>query len=95
MGGVAVQICIFLTSAIVGGEWSASRTDRFTPGERAPGIHWIGCWVDRRAGLDAVEKRKFLILPGLEPRPLGLSQSVTSRYTDQVVPTLHNKIRDS
>jgi hypothetical protein len=27
--------------------------------------------VDPRAGLDDVEKRKFLILPGLELRPLG------------------------
>jgi hypothetical protein len=27
--------------------------------------------VDLRAGLDDVEKRKFLILPGLELRPLG------------------------
>jgi hypothetical protein len=27
--------------------------------------------VDLRAGLDDVEKRKFLIIPGLEPRPLG------------------------
>jgi hypothetical protein len=27
--------------------------------------------VDPRAGLDAVEKRKFLILPRLELRPLG------------------------
>jgi hypothetical protein len=35
---------------------------RFTPGERAPGTHWIGGWVGPRAGLDDVEKRK-LILP--------------------------------
>jgi hypothetical protein len=27
--------------------------------------------VDRRAGLDDVEKGKFLTLQGLEPRPLG------------------------
>jgi hypothetical protein len=27
------------------------------PGEGAPGTHWIGGWVDPRAGLDAVEKR--------------------------------------
>jgi hypothetical protein len=27
--------------------------------------------VDLRAGLDDLEKRKFLILPGLELRPLG------------------------
>jgi hypothetical protein len=35
--------------------------------------------MDPRAGLDDVEKRKFLILPGLEPLPLGrpaLSQSL-------------------
>jgi hypothetical protein len=65
-GGVGVQIHIFLTSALVGGEWSASRPDRFTPGERG----WIGGWVDPRAGLDDV-KKKFMTLPGLELRPLG------------------------
>jgi hypothetical protein len=43
----------------------------FTPGERAPGTHWIGGWVGPRAGLDDVEKGKFLTLPGLELRPLG------------------------
>jgi len=31
-----------LTSALDGGEWSASRPGRFTPREIAPGIHWIG-----------------------------------------------------
>jgi hypothetical protein len=39
----------------VGGEWSALRHGRFTPGERAPGMHWIRL-VDPRAGLDDVEK---------------------------------------
>jgi hypothetical protein len=65
-GGVDVQINVFLTSALVGGEWSVSRPGRFTPEERAPGIHWIGGWVGSRAGLDDMEKRKFLPLPGLE-----------------------------
>jgi hypothetical protein len=65
-GGVDVQIHIFLTSSLVDGEWSASRPGRFTPGERAPSTHWIGGWVDPRACLDGVEKRKFLALPGLE-----------------------------
>jgi hypothetical protein len=60
-----------LTSALVGGEWSASRPNRFTPGERALGTHWIDGWVGPRAGLDDVEKRKFLALPGLELQPLG------------------------
>jgi hypothetical protein len=65
------MIHIFLTSALGGGEWSASRPGRSNPGERAPVTHWVGGWVDHRAGLDDVEKRKFLTLPGLELRPLG------------------------
>jgi hypothetical protein len=70
-GGVDVQIHIFLTAALVGGEWSASRPGHFTSGEGAPGNNWIGRWVCPRAGLDDVEKRKFLTLPGQELRPLG------------------------
>jgi hypothetical protein len=69
-GGVDVYIHIFLTSALAGGEWLDSRPGRFTPGERAPDTHWIGGWVDPRAGLGDVEKRNVLILPGLELRPL-------------------------
>jgi hypothetical protein len=56
---VEVQLHAFLTSALDGGEWSTSRPDRFTPGERAPGTHWIGGWVGSRAVLDAVVKRKI------------------------------------
>jgi hypothetical protein len=41
------------------------------PGERAPGTHWIGGWVNPRANLDDVEKKKILTLPGLELRLLG------------------------
>jgi hypothetical protein len=60
----------FLTSALVGGERWASRPCRSTPGERAPGTHGIWGWVDPRASLDVMEKRKFLTLPGLELWPL-------------------------
>jgi hypothetical protein len=67
-GGVDVQIHIFLTSALALGEWSTSRPGRFTPGKRSPGIHWIGGSVDPRAGLDNLEKRKFLTLPTLTPQ---------------------------
>jgi hypothetical protein len=70
-GGADVEVHVFLTSALVGGEWSTSRPGSFTLGERSPGTHWIGGWVNLRAGLDDVEKRKFLTLPGLELRPLG------------------------
>jgi hypothetical protein len=73
-GGVDVQIRVFLTLALVRGEWSASRHCRFNPGENAPGSHWIECWMDPRAGFDDVEKRKFLTLPGLKLRsPLSPS----------------------
>jgi hypothetical protein len=78
-GGVNVWIHIFLTSALVGDEWSASRPCRFTPGERARGTHWIGGWVDRKAGLDDVEKRIFWILPGLELRNI-YSKIITSLF---------------
>jgi hypothetical protein len=63
---VDVQVHIFLTWALAGGEWSASLPGRFTSGEVAPGIHWIGGWVDPRVGMDDVEDRTFLTLPGLE-----------------------------
>jgi hypothetical protein len=69
-----------MTSTPDGLESSAERPDRFTPGERAPGIHWIGGWVDPRAGLDDVEKGKFLVLPGLEHRPLGRPARRLSLY---------------
>jgi len=43
----------------------ASRPDRFTPKERAPGTHWIGAWVGPRAG---IEERNSQSPPGIEPR---------------------------
>jgi hypothetical protein len=79
-GGMDVLIHIFLTSALVGGEWSASRAFHFIPEERAPGTHWIGGSVDPRAGLDDLEDRKFLTLPGLELRPLSRPARSRSLY---------------
>jgi len=40
------------------GEWLAPHSSYFTLGERAPAVHWIGGWVNPRAGLDVVAKRK-------------------------------------
>jgi hypothetical protein len=77
---VDVQIHILLTSALDGGEWSASRSARFTPGEKSPCTDRIGGWVSLRVGLGAVEKRKILTLPGLELGPLGLPASSQSLY---------------
>jgi hypothetical protein len=66
-----------LTSALDGDEWSASRPGRF-----APSTHWIGGWVDTRAGLYTVLKRK-IPSPRREPNPYHpIVQPVVSRYTD-------------
>jgi hypothetical protein len=56
----------FFTTALAWGEWVASR-----PEETALCNNCVGCWVGPRAGLDDVEKRKFLTVPGLELRSLG------------------------
>jgi hypothetical protein len=64
--GSDVYSHVFLTTEIVGGEWSASRLGRFTPGERVRGTHFIGNWVSPRTGLEAAERRKMLSLRGLE-----------------------------
>jgi hypothetical protein len=50
-------VYVFLTSALAGGEWSASRLGRFIR-------------VGPRTGLDDVEMRKFLTPPGHELLPL-------------------------
>jgi hypothetical protein len=58
-----------LTSALDGGEWSASRFGRFTLRKRAPGTHWIGGWVGPRTVLDAVVLEKnSQPPPGIEPQ---------------------------
>jgi len=36
------------TSALDGGEESASRPVRFMPGERTTSTHWLGGWMDPR-----------------------------------------------
>jgi hypothetical protein len=50
-----------LTSALDGGEWSASRPGCFTSRGRAPATHWIGGWVGARAGLEVVVKKRVHI----------------------------------
>jgi hypothetical protein len=80
-----VQIHVFLTSVLAGGEWSDSNFGHFTPEARAPGTHSIGGSVGPRTALDDVENKKCLNLPGLELRPLG-RQPVASRYTDCTIP---------
>jgi hypothetical protein len=73
-GGVNVQMHVFLTSALFGGEWSVSRPGRFNPREGAPVTHW------RLGALDDIEKRKILPLSGFELRPLGRPARSQSLY---------------
>jgi hypothetical protein len=70
----------FLTSTLAGGKWKASRPGHFTSKERAPSTHWIGGWVDPRAGLDDAEKRKFLTVSGFKLRPLSRPACNQSLY---------------
>jgi hypothetical protein len=67
--------CSFSTSALDGGEWSASRPGRvFTPGERTPGTHCTGGWVGLRAGLDT-EARGKVLSPAGDRTPIARSSS--------------------
>jgi hypothetical protein len=69
-GGVDVQIHVFLTSALVGCEWSASRPGRLTLRQIASGTHWTGGWVwpQSQSGRCGAETN-LLPLPGIEPWP--------------------------
>jgi hypothetical protein len=77
-GGVHIQIQIFLTSALLGGEWSASRPGRFTAGKEppVPTGEEVG-WTSEPAW---TTWRKVLTLPGLELRPLDPPARSQSPY---------------
>jgi hypothetical protein len=68
----------FLTSALDGGDWSASRSGPFNHRETAPGTHSIGGWVAPRAGLEDVEKGNSL-------PPIGNRTRVFSRLAHSLV----------
>jgi len=66
---VEIYLHAFLPSAPEGGEWSASR-----PGRCSPGTHWTGGCVGPRTGLDAVAKRKIgTVLSATAFRPVPVS----------------------
>jgi hypothetical protein len=77
------QLHAFLTSALDGGEWSASRFGRPNPRERASVTHWIGGWVGFRTGPDTVAKKKY---SQPLPRPeTPIIQPIAQRYTTELV----------
>jgi hypothetical protein len=79
-GWVDVWIHVFLTSVLVGGEWSASHPSRVTSGERTISTAWTGGWVCPRTGLDNVEERKIFPLLGIELWPLDHASRNQSLY---------------
>jgi hypothetical protein len=85
-----------LTLALDGGEWSASRSCRFTPKERAPGIHWKGDWVSPRAILDEEVMRKIPSPCRWESNPrTPIIQPIARRYTDWAILALQSHIFNS
>jgi hypothetical protein len=69
--GVDICIHVFLSSALFGGEWSASLPGCFTPRKEPQGTHWTGSCMGPRTGLENAKRRKILPLPGLEIRGFG------------------------
>jgi hypothetical protein len=57
IGWVELLLNSFLTAALEGGVWSASRPCRLYPRER-PGTHCTGGWVGPGAGLDRCGKSR-------------------------------------
>jgi len=49
--GVEVQLHVFLTLGLDGGERSASSSGRFSFWVTAPSTYWIGGWVGPRTSL--------------------------------------------
>jgi hypothetical protein len=78
---VLVYIHIFLTLALAGGVVSFTPRPLYPP----PPTHWIGGWVNPRAGLDDVEKKKFLIYRGSNSNP-SVVEPIVSHYTDFAIP---------
>jgi hypothetical protein len=72
-------IHVFLTWALVGGEWSASRPGRFTPRERASGTYWIGGLSAPQNRTERCGEEKILASAGTRtptPRRPARSQSL-------------------
>jgi len=56
-----VWLHAFLTWDLGGGEWSTSRSGRFTPGVKTPDTNWIGGWVDTSDSLYFIISERYNI----------------------------------
>jgi hypothetical protein len=85
-GGIAPP---FLTSALDGGEWSASRPGRFTPGKQSPPPYLLGRRLSGPQGRFARWGEKNLQLPGIDPGPSLYQLPICSILIKNI---LHNYI---
>jgi hypothetical protein len=69
-GGLEVDLYAFLTSALDGGQWSASTPATLPTGkETAVSTVYGAGWMSPTAGLGPMEmKQNLLPLPGIKPR---------------------------
>jgi hypothetical protein len=78
-GGIDIEIHVFLTLALVGGEGSASCHGHFIPRGKSPSTYWTGGWVSPRTSPD-MEKWKISSLPGLRLQSLDCPACSQSLY---------------
>jgi hypothetical protein len=98
--GMNVQIHVFLSSALVRGEWSASRSCRFTQGETAPqhpldrrlGGPQKHSWPHRDSNSDPVASRYTTALPRLASPFWYARVLYHDRKRHRTLPS-HSKIR--
>jgi hypothetical protein len=91
IGGVRVQLHSFLISTLGGGAWTASRTGRFHPRERAPKTDWTEAWVGSRADLDAL-RGNLLPLTRTEPRFLSRTARGVVAIETELSPNSANRL---
>jgi hypothetical protein len=68
-----IYLHAFLSTAMDDGEWSSSRPDRLTSGERTPDTHFVGDLMGPRASLDVAAKRK-------SPTPAGYVTAIDQTW---------------
>jgi hypothetical protein len=83
----------FLTSALNGGEWSASRPGRALPAGNDSRSHWIEGWVGLRAGLtQGLKERSFVSAGDRTPVVHSVvrhyTKWATNRYSNRYLPLL-------
>jgi hypothetical protein len=90
LGGEEYSSYSFLTSALDGGEWSASRPGRALAPGKGPSVPIVQevRWAPEPVWKQMLEEKSFRLCRGLNPdRPVV--QSVVRHYTDWATPAPH------